>query len=113
MAKLPALLDADVRVIPAPCVGRCEAAPVAVVHQHPVVEATPDTVVEAVGAGRRFDASPACGNDLAHYVAAGGYRLLDECLMGTRTAESVIAALEHAGLRGLGGAGRARGSSGP
>ena len=38
--RLPALLGtADVRVIPAPCVGRCEQAPVAVVHQNPVPHA--------------------------------------------------------------------------
>ena len=36
LARLPTLLGADVRVIPAPCVGRCEQAPVVVVHQHPV-----------------------------------------------------------------------------
>ena len=31
LARLPQILDADVRVIAAPCVGRCEQAPVAVV----------------------------------------------------------------------------------
>ena len=36
LEKLPALLGREVRVIPAPCVGRCEQAPVAVVHQNPV-----------------------------------------------------------------------------
>jgi NADH:ubiquinone oxidoreductase subunit F (NADH-binding)/NADH:ubiquinone oxidoreductase subunit E len=103
--KLPALLGAEVRVIAAPCVGRCETAPVAVVHQQPVPQATPESVAEAVGAGRRFDAPPAAALDLAAYIAGGGYRLLDDCLAGRRDAESVIAALEHAGLRGLGGAG--------
>jgi NADH:ubiquinone oxidoreductase subunit F (NADH-binding)/NADH:ubiquinone oxidoreductase subunit E len=105
LAKLPALLDADVRVIPAPCVGRCETAPVAVVHQQPVLEATAASVAEAVGAGRHVDAPPTWSLDFAAYVAGGGYRRLDECLAGTRSAESVIAALEQAGLRGLGGAG--------
>jgi len=33
LEKLPALLGREVRVIPAPCVGRCEQAPVVVVHQ--------------------------------------------------------------------------------
>jgi formate dehydrogenase beta subunit len=105
IARLPALLEADVRVIPAPCVGRCETAPVAVVHQHPVLQADADAVAEAVGAGRHFEAPPAAALDLAAYQAAGGYRLLDECLAGTRDADAVIAALAHAGLRGLGGAG--------
>jgi formate dehydrogenase beta subunit len=43
--RLPVLLGAEaVRVIPAPCVGRCEQAPVAVVHQQPVPLATVDKV---------------------------------------------------------------------
>jgi len=49
LARLPALLgDADVRVIPAPCVGRCEQAPVAVVHQTPVPLATLESVKSAI-----------------------------------------------------------------
>ena len=48
-ARLPALLGAaQVRVIPAPCVGRCEQAPVAVVHQQPVPLATVEKVQEVV-----------------------------------------------------------------
>ncbi len=34
--RLPKLLGADVRVLAAPCIGRCEQAPAAVVGQHPV-----------------------------------------------------------------------------
>ena len=34
LKRLPALLGTAVRVIPAPCVGRCEQAPVAVVHHN-------------------------------------------------------------------------------
>ena len=40
LARLPALLGAGVRVVPAPCVGRCEQAPVVIVHQRPVPFAT-------------------------------------------------------------------------
>ena len=40
LARLPALLGADVRVIAAPCIGRCEQAPAAVVGQNPVPRAT-------------------------------------------------------------------------
>src|SRR5678815_5753974 len=47
---LPARLGADVRVLHAPCVGRCEAAPVAVVGQNPVPLATVEKVVSLVAA---------------------------------------------------------------
>src|SRR5688572_20938202 len=41
-------LGAGVRVIPAPCVGRCEQAPVAIVALKPVPNATPQAVSAAV-----------------------------------------------------------------
>src|SRR5580658_4460627 len=40
LANLPALLGKDIRVLHAPCVGRCETAPVAVVGQNPILNAT-------------------------------------------------------------------------
>ena len=49
LAKLPAILGNDkIKVVAAPCVGRCEQAPVAVVHQYPVLFATADKVAAAV-----------------------------------------------------------------
>ena len=54
MARLPALLGAaEVRVIPAPCLGRCEQAPVAVVHQHPVPLATVKKVEQVISAANK------------------------------------------------------------
>ena len=104
LERLPALLGEQVRVIPAPCIGRCERAPAVAVHQHPVLEATEQVVQAAVAAGTRHDALEPATNFEA-YRAGGGYGLLQACVAGERTVESVIAELEHAGLRGLGGAG--------
>src|SRR3979490_3013444 len=42
--KLSRSVGKDVRVLPAPCVGRCESAPVAVVGQNPVLNATLEAV---------------------------------------------------------------------
>ena len=104
LARLPALLGTDVRVIAAPCIGRCERAPAAVVGQNPVPNATCDAVLARVaGAARRH--LPEDHIDRAAYEAQGGYALLKACASGEREVESVIATLEHAGLRGLGGAG--------
>ena len=52
LAKLPALLGTGVRVLHAPCVGRCETAPVAVVGQNPIPNATAEQVTKAVQAGQ-------------------------------------------------------------
>jgi NADH:ubiquinone oxidoreductase subunit F (NADH-binding)/NADH:ubiquinone oxidoreductase subunit E len=102
--KLPAILGAEVRVLAAPCIGRCEQAPAVLVGQHPVASATPDTVRDKVAAGETTHVH-AGHADLAAYRALGGYALLRDCAEGRRDAESVIAALEDSGLRGLGGAG--------
>ncbi len=104
LAKLPALLGREVRVISAPCIGRCEQAPAAVVGQNPVPMASTELIVAAVQA-QAIRHEPAGFIDLAAYRAAGGYALLQQCLTGERDVESVIKTLEDAGLRGLGGAG--------
>jgi formate dehydrogenase beta subunit len=107
LSRLPQLLGADVRVIAAPCVGRCEQAPAVVVGQNPMANATASDVVATVLAGQvRHPAQPPADFiDHAAYRANSGYRLLDECLAGQRDVESVLQTLEVAGLRGLGGAG--------
>jgi formate dehydrogenase len=104
LERLPALLGQEVRVLHAPCIGRCEQAPAAVVGQNPVPHATPEKIAALVKA-KAVRHQPEGYIGLSEYRAAGGYRLLDECLAGRRDAESVIATMEASGLRGLGGAG--------
>ena len=97
-------LGDKVRVIPAPCVGRCEQAPVAVVGQNPVPQATVDKVKPLVAAKKDQCAVGKYVN-YAEYRKHGGYDIAIECLNGTRDAESLIKTMESSGLRGLGGAG--------
>jgi formate dehydrogenase len=161
LERLPAILGRDVRVVSAPCVGRCEQAPAAVVHQRPVARATEATVAAAAAALERLHpasaevrpqqgasgataaalaaslaesgagsapaslpaapfepaayaedevtrghediAPPVVGH--AAYRARGGYALAEAVITGRIAADDVITALEHSGLRGLGGAG--------
>jgi NADH:ubiquinone oxidoreductase subunit F (NADH-binding)/NADH:ubiquinone oxidoreductase subunit E len=104
LARLPGILGKDVRVIAAPCIGRCEQAPAVAVGQHPVACATVQSVQAAVKAGHnRHD--PSGFVDLEAYKEEGGYALLKTCIAGELEVEDVIKALEDSGLRGLGGAG--------
>jgi len=128
LQRLPALLGADVRVVAAPCVGRCEQAPVAVVGQAPVLRARASDVQAAAQRSPlhpaprddgRFDAAAAApaaitaspeevapayvGYDA--YRARGGYRLAAAVATGRTSADEVLQAMTDAGLRGLGGAG--------
>jgi formate dehydrogenase beta subunit len=104
LERLPALLGKEVRVIHAPCIGRCEQAPAAVVHQNPIPFATEERIAQAVKSGQRLHA-PEAYTGLQAYVDAGGYKLLQACLSGDRSLEDVLQAMEDSGLRGLGGAG--------
>jgi len=104
LAELQQRLGSGVRVVGAPCIGRCEHAPAAVVGKVTVDEATTDKVVRAV-TDRATEPGPSSHIDLGQYRAAGGYRTLQSCVSGGRTVEAVIAELEASTLRGLGGAG--------
>jgi len=101
---LKKVLGNGVRVIPAPCVGRCDQAPVAVVGQNPVAQASIDKVKPLVAAKKTQCATGKYVN-YSEYRRTGGYDLAIECFNGTRDAESLIKTMENSGLRGLGGAG--------
>jgi formate dehydrogenase beta subunit len=110
LVKLPALLHAEVKVTAAPCIGRCEQAPAVTVGQHSLGYATEQSVKQfyqekrpMVGINTAQEAIKYIA--IEEYQEAGGYALLRALRVGQRDHESVIAALEHAGLRGLGGAG--------
>ena len=95
---------AGVRVIPAPCVGRCEVAPCVVVGQNPIGNATTQSVRAAVQMKEdRCAVAPYIG--YADYRKDGGYGLLADCLDGKHTRDALTKAMEDSGLRGLGGAG--------
>ena len=104
LAKLPAILGQEVRVLQAPCIGRCEQAPAALVGQQAVPRASAESVLARVTGD--VPAETAGGHiDYAAYRAAGGYQLLRDCVAGLHEVDTVIGTLEASGLRGLGGAG--------
>jgi formate dehydrogenase len=96
--------DANVRVIGAPCIGRCEQAPAAVVGRNAIGEATPAKVLDAVKSGA-LEATAPPYIDYDAYRRDGGYRTLVDCVEGKRSPEQAIAEMENSSLRGLGGAG--------
>ena len=104
LARLPGILGRDVRVMPAPCIGRCETAPNAVVGQNPVPKATVEKVSRLVAA-KATRHLPGKYIGYGEYRKGGGYKLFAECLAGKRDHEQFISPMEDAGLRGLGGAG--------
>jgi NADH:ubiquinone oxidoreductase subunit F (NADH-binding)/NADH:ubiquinone oxidoreductase subunit E len=103
LAELTASADANVRVLRAPCMGRCDTAPVCEVNHRSVDHATPAGVAELLASGDLHE--PLEYQDFAAYRRNGGYAMLEACLSGEKTVEAVIETLSDASLRGLGGAG--------
>jgi formate dehydrogenase len=132
LTKLPGILgNPNIKVVAAPCIGRCEQAPVAVVHQYPVLFATLDKVSAVVknnlttqpmakddaifepaslveqGISPQGDMQAVSPDYVGYesYRSQGGYALAKEIYEGKKDAEGIIKAMENSGLRGLGGAG--------
>jgi len=105
LTQLQCDLGAAVQVIPAPCLGRCEQAPAAQVGQKAVACATAQQVQTLVASRAVAPHALPEAIGLQAYRAAGGYALTQQLASGQHSPEAVIEVLEHAGLRGLGGAG--------
>ncbi|MBB4004374.1 NADH-ubiquinone oxidoreductase-F iron-sulfur binding region domain-containing protein [Aurantimonas endophytica] len=93
-----------IRVVRAPCMGRCAAAPAARIGDREVDHATSDGLVGMAATGETEVRVPAY-NDLLTYLSGGGYKLLQTVRDGTISIEALMETMQNAGLRGLGGAG--------
>ncbi|KQZ93835.1 NADH-quinone oxidoreductase subunit F [Mesorhizobium sp. Root157] len=105
VAGLAAGVDPNaVRVVRAPCMGRCAGAPAARIGDREVDHATTESLLDMARTGDTAVAVPGY-TGLAAYRAEGGYQLLAKMRSGEVTAEALMATMQSAGLRGLGGAG--------
>src|SRR5215831_16489686 len=89
LARLPAILGKEVRVVRAPCMGACDRAPVCAVGHVQTFGATPDKIAAAAKAKPHAHAWSR-GADLAAYRREGGYALWLDCLAGKRTRDELI-----------------------
>ena len=95
---------AEVRVLRAPCMGRCDTAPVVEVGHYHLGHASVERVQAAIAADH-IHPEPLDWPRLDAYRQTGGYALLSACRAGEVSVESLMDTLEKANLRGLGGAG--------
>ena len=95
---------AAIRVVRAPCMGRCATAPAARIGDREVDHASAEGLAALAAAGETTVRVPDYTN-LADYLAAGGYKLLSKIRDGSLAVDTLIETMQFAGLRGLGGAG--------
>ncbi|MGE0237370.1 MAG: NAD(P)H-dependent oxidoreductase subunit E [Parvibaculaceae bacterium] len=105
VAELAAGVDPSaIRVLRAPCMGRCAGAPAARIGDREVDHATVAGLMRMAKSGDTKVVVPDY-TDLAAYRKAGGYSLLRKVRAGDLAIETIMATMQSAGLRGLGGAG--------
>jgi formate dehydrogenase len=104
LANLSKAASDDVRFVRAPCIGRCAAAPAALVGRNALENATVESIQNAISNQQTQPVIPDYPS-LADYRNRGGYQHLLNFRDGTITADDIITKLEASGLRGLGGAG--------
>ncbi|MCY6380054.1 NAD(P)H-dependent oxidoreductase subunit E [Hoeflea prorocentri] len=92
------------RIVRAPCMGRCDTAPAARVGNREVDHASADGLLKLAGEGG-FDAIIPDYVNLYAYQEYGGYGTYERVKSGEIPIQSLLDALSDAGLRGLGGAG--------
>ena len=107
--QLQAALESDldpskVRVVRAPCMGRCDTAPTLELGHHHIDFATVERVQHAIAEDDTHAHIPAY-QMLEDYLAQGGYQVIVQLRNGDRTADDIQDKLTESGLRGLGGAG--------
>ncbi|MBA3325236.1 MAG: NAD(P)H-dependent oxidoreductase subunit E [Rhodobacteraceae bacterium] len=94
----------EVRVLRAPCMGRCDTAPALEIGHNHIDHATAEKVAKAVEA-RDMHAHVPAYEGFAAYSDAGGYATLKGYRAGGATPDAVQERVLASGLRGLGGAG--------
>ncbi|HEY8356181.1 MAG TPA: NADH-ubiquinone oxidoreductase-F iron-sulfur binding region domain-containing protein [Ramlibacter sp.] len=112
LQRVRELVGAEVRVVGAPCIGRCEQAPAALVGQVAVPRATAETVLNTLVAESEsvsgvIGAARGVADHIgyAQYRAEGGYGIAAAIVNGEEDPGHVLQVMEASGLRGLGGAG--------
>ncbi|NGO55253.1 NAD(P)H-dependent oxidoreductase subunit E [Allomesorhizobium camelthorni] len=105
IGELSASVDPQaIRVVRAPCMGRCATAPAARIGDREVDHASSQTLIELARSGDTNVFVPDYVG-LEAYLAAGGYQLLRKVKAGEIAIDAIIDTMQNAGLRGLGGAG--------
>lgn len=94
----------EVRVVRAPCMGRCDTAPTLELGHNHIDHATPEKVKAAISGGDTHAHVPEY-ETFARYSAKGGYQKLIELRGAAMSPDQVQEVVLNSGLRGLGGAG--------
>ena len=104
LEELSNLNDENIKVVPGPCMGRCQVAPTVCVGKNYVDNATAEAVRSTIKANK-FE--PFIPNYISYkeYLSKGGYVISNKISNNEISKEQIINILNESGLKGKGGAG--------
>ncbi len=104
LKDIKSLENKSIKVVPGPCMGRCQVAPTVCVGKNYVDNADIESVKKVID---DKDFEPVIPNyiDLATYIKDGGYVIAKKINDGEITKEKILKLLDDSGLKGKGGAG--------
>ena len=98
------LENKNIKVVPGPCMGRCNVAPTVCVGKNYVDEANFDKVKKTIDE-KTFDPFIPDYINLSSYKKKGGYEIANKIKNGVISKKQVLDSLNESGLKGKGGAG--------
>ncbi len=102
--NLKSSVNKNVKVVPGPCMGRCDVAPTVCVGKNYVDNAT-NSKVEKVIKAKNFEVVIPKYISFDEYLQNGGYKIANKIRIGEITDQQIIDSLKDSGLKGKGGAG--------
>ena len=104
LQEIKKLENKNIKVVPGPCMGRCNVAPTVCVGKNYVDEANFDKVKKTIDE-KTFDPFIPDYINLSSYKKNGGYEIANKIKNGVISKKQVLDSLNESGLKGKGGAG--------
>jgi len=104
LSDLKSSENKNIKVVPGPCMGRCDVAPTVCVGKNYVDNASASKVEKAIQENR-FEAVVPNYISLDEYKKNGGYNIVNQIRNGEISNNHIIETLKDSGLKGKGGAG--------
>ena len=94
----------NIKILPGPCMGRCQSAPTACVGKNYIDKANTDKIIKAINS-KKFSATIPKYKKFEQYIASGGYVISKKIENNEISNNEIIKILNDSGLKGKGGAG--------
>ena len=104
LKDLSKLNNDNIKIVPGPCMGRCQSAPTVCVGKNYIDNATSEDIIKAINL-KKFSVKIPKYKKFEQYIASGGYVVSKKIENNEISNHEIINILNNSGLKGKGGAG--------